>query len=204
MTAAELELSAALGHRVTLRRATSPMDSGDLLGDERLQYHALSTPTRRRDWLLGRTALKALLTAATDTSGIVFPHSQLSITHADATAYAVRSSEGVLGTGVDFEPATRTPRARTARFFLHCSEIAPDLPAHQLLRLWTVKEALFKATADNEDTVLVDYRLDDAGVVAGAARGPRGELLRYASVVVPEGLLTVAVCHAEGACDVAV
>ncbi len=203
MTAAELELTAALGHHVTLRRATRPMDIGDLLGGERLQYQALSTPTRRREWLLGRTALKALLPADTDTSGIVLPHPQLSITHADATAYAVRSSNGVLGTGVDFEPATRTPRARTARFFLHRTEITPDLPAHQLLRLWTVKEALFKATTDNDDTVLVDYRLDNAGAVAGAARGPRGELLRYASVVVPDGFLTVAVCLAEGARDVA-
>ncbi|MDQ3610103.1 MAG: 4'-phosphopantetheinyl transferase superfamily protein [Actinomycetota bacterium] len=118
-------------------------------------------------------------------------------------AFAVQV-EHVVGTGVDVELTARRPDPRSARFFLRADERPSELSAAELLRLWTVKEALFKATPDNAEIVLLDYRLADAGAATGRAAGPGGEQLAYASALVPDGVLTVAVCLAGGPDDVAV
>lgn len=203
MHAVERELTRRLERPVQLRRAGVPADPACFIGGEAAQFRALTNERRRQDWLLGRLALKALLPAATDTSHITFPHPQLSITHAGGVAYAVQVT-GVLGTGVDFEPAVRRPSARAARFYLRPAEIPDDHSPEHLLRLWTVKESLFKATPDNSRVVLSGFRLEQPTSSDGWAAGPHGEQLRYLSVAVPDGVLTVAICLAEGARDVAV
>lgn len=189
-------VSAALGHDVAVRRVTSPIDPADLHPAESLQYKAFQSSERQRHWLLGRTALKLLLPVGADTSSIAFPHPSLSVTHAPDVAFAARI-EGVRGTGIDFERSEREPDPRTARFFLHPQECSAASRPEQLLRLWTVKESLYKATPRNQRAVLLDYRLDDPHADVGTAAGPAGERLRYATVVAPDGFLTVAVCVDE-------
>lgn len=179
------------------------MDAHLLHAREDSQYRAIGSVERRRQWLLGRTALHQLLPAGTDTGGLTFPHPQLSISHTDEVAFAVQV-EHVVGTGVDVELTARRPDPRSARFFLRADERPSELSAAELLRLWTVKEALFKATPDNADLVLLDYRLADAVSTTGRAAGPGGEQLEYASTLVPDGVLTVAVCLAGGPDDAAV
>lgn len=174
---------------------------------ERAQWRALSPGPRRRDWLLGRAALKQLLGAGADTSGLRFPHPRLSLTHAGGRAFAVHiAAAGVVGTGIDYEPWRRPPDPRTARFFLRPGERATALDATgtDLLRLWTVKEALYKATPDNAEVVLLDYELHDPRCAQGSATGPRGERLHYASLVTFTGVLSIAVCVAGEAQRVAV
>jgi hypothetical protein len=161
---------------------------------ERARFDSLPTEARRRDWLLGRSALKALVGAAFDTAALSFPHPRLSLTHAGGTAFAVMAGETVVGTGVDFEPDSRAVDPRAARFFLDPAERAAACTGGDLLRLWTVKEALFKATPGNARVVLADYALDDPAAACGSATGPRDEDLRYATVAAAGGVLTVAVC----------
>src|SRR5688500_8593893 len=79
--------------------------------------------------------------------------------------------EGGQGVGVDIETGRRPP-PRMARFFLTRKErrcLGQPSP-EQLLRLWTVKEALFKADPLNHRRVLADYALDDPLADAGCAR----------------------------------
>ncbi|MGI8758361.1 MAG: hypothetical protein ACR2K0_03560, partial [Acidimicrobiales bacterium] len=107
------ESSAGLGVAVRLRRARSPVPAKMLTSGERSQWHALPQGPRRRNWLLGRAALKALLATTADTSVLSFPHPHLSLTHAGDQAVAVAVDHdgnggddhtAVTGTGVDHEP----------------------------------------------------------------------------------------------------
>lgn len=142
---------------------------------------------RRQDWLLGRAALKAH--GIGDTSTVVFPNRCLSLTHSAGVAVAARCDGDQAGVGVDLE-AWRTIDPRAARFFL-----GPD-ERGDLLRLWTVKEALYKATPANAGAVLVDYRIDDPCALEGTAQDRNGRIFEYLSRRRPEGWLTIAVCRA--------
>ncbi len=192
-----------LGVDVRLAEASQPLSTETVTAGERVAWQHLGSEARRHDWLLGRAALKALLPPGFDTSTLTFPHPRLSLTHAGGTAWAARIGHGhaldgspPLGVGIDFEPRGRAPDARAARFFLSPDELAAASGPADLLGLWTVKEALYKATPHNLSCALVDFRIDDPTAVLGTARGPRGETLRYSTVEVASGLLTVAVCSA--------
>ncbi len=176
--------------------ATSPLTPHELSVGELAVYDGLVGVLRRHDWLLGRAALKAVLDGA-DTAEVTFPHGQLSLTHAGGVAVAIAADGQHVGVGVDFEPHRPTD-PRTARFFLHEDERAD----HDLLRLWTVKEALLKATPANDGAQLLDYHLDDTAVTTGSATDRRGHTFRYRSTTFGDGHLTVAVC--SGRADVPV
>ena len=94
-------------------------------------------------------------------------------------------------------------REDAARFFLtgvECSWMASLPGAHrsaELLRLWTVKEALFKADLCNAGRTLRDYRVHDPRAVAGRARTPDFALQRYTSRRLNGGVLTVAITGGE-------
>lgn len=204
MGRAEAELSGLLGIRLQLAWATEPLSPTALTGGEAAQWQSRAPGPRRQDWLLGRAALRAVLGDGGDTSELVFPHPALSLAHAGGVAVAVRSDARLRGIGVDFEPRRPDVDPRAARFFLSRLEQAAGQGTETLLRLWTIKEALYKATPDNQACLLVDFELADPTAAAGDALGPRGEALRYAAVDVPAGHLAVAVCPAsicaEGVC----
>ncbi len=154
--------------------------SPDLLSvAERQRYCSLPTAARRADWLRGRRALKSVLsslTMETDTAGYSMPHPQLSLTHSAHVALALGSpSQGQRGVGVDLELG-RSPSAASARFFSTDNELAAlertpqSTRARALLRLWCIKEALFKANAQNAGTGLYQYEIDDLRALHGEAR----------------------------------
>jgi hypothetical protein len=172
---------------VRLVTATRPLSVDDLTAGERATFERLVGTLRRQDWLLGRAALKRLLGGA-DTSGVSFPHASLSLAHTAGVAVAVAGGSAA-GLGVDFE-RWRPADLRTARFFLHDDERLE----HDLLRLWTVKEALFKATPANGGAQLLDYRLNDPASLDGTATDGRGHRFRYVCVQLPAGPLSVALC----------
>jgi acyl carrier protein len=170
---------------VLLARATAPD------GDERTREHVAS-----------RRALSLVLRGTGDTRpAVTFPDRRASLAHTrgEGVAAAVAADPGgvVAGVGVDIE-FDRTPRPETARFFLTPAEQewlarrpAPAVP-RTLLRLWTVKEALFKATPDNDDLSLIDFELADPGAAQGPAR--RGQhVLGYRTLPVSGGFVSVAV-----------
>lgn len=181
-----------------------PVAEGRLTPGEQALLAGLTAPARRASWLRGRAALKRLqasMGGSEDTSTLKFPHPKLSLTHSETWAIAVGSaSPKVLGIGVDLE-VKAAPKPETARRFLNPAELVwlrrmdeGDRPG-MLHRLWTVKEATFKADPENAGKTLRDYGLADPGYVAGKAR--RGErVFYYASFPVPEGFLSVAVLPA--------
>jgi 4'-phosphopantetheinyl transferase EntD len=181
-----------------------PLAEEKLTPGEREQLARLTAPGRRESWLRGRAALRRLQAAlggSEDTSILKFPNPRVSLSHSDAWAVAVGSASGkLLGIGVDLQ-VKAAPKPETARRFLNPAELVwlrrmeeSERP-RMLHRLWTVKEATFKADPDNPGKTLRDYGLADPGYVAGKAR--RGErVFYYASFDVPEGFLSVAVLPA--------
>jgi acyl carrier protein len=110
----------------------------------------------------GRAALRlpaAVAGLAGDPGDYRFPHPRASVTHTPhAGAAAVLLDGPAAGIGVDLEH-DRPVSPRMARFYLHDDELTQQ----DLLRLWTVKEAMFKADPGNHDRMLRDYRADDPG-----------------------------------------
>lgn len=169
---------------VELAVATTPAALDDLAPGERVR---LPNGRRRHDWLLGRAALKALL-GIDDTSSVAFPNPSVSLTHSAGVAVAARCDGQQAGLGVDLE-GWQAIDAGTARLYLH-----PDEEGHRL-RLWTVKEALFKATPANDDAVFLDYRVENPHALGGVAVDRHGRTFEYVSHRRPEGWLTLAVCN---------
>ncbi len=184
-------LSIGLGVPVQVHAVSRPVAVADLSTGERAQLPR--SDRRQQEWLLGRAALKKLMDGG-DTSGVRFPNRCLSLTHAAGSAVAASCRGGQVGLGVDYE-GWHAVDPRTARFFLQEHE---DRDGTDLLRLWTVKEALYKATPDNGKAAFVDYGVMSPEVLAGAALDRAGRAFRYASAPVGSGWLTVAVCHGPG------
>jgi 4'-phosphopantetheinyl transferase EntD len=200
----EQALSAALGVSALVAVASEPATIADLTPAELDQFGPLAATPRRGNWLLGRAALKKLLGRLgepPDTAPLVFPHQRLSLTHSGAVAVALGvKSPGLAGVGVDLE-WDRTPRREVSRFFLIPAEedwLGQQAPAEQpgqLLRLWTVKEALFKADPHNRHTSLLDYCLPAPGAACGAALGSAALPMRYASLLVAGGFISAALAR---------
>ena len=92
------------------------------------------------------------------------------------------------------------PKPGSERFFLNAQEqvwihTAPPISRpRELLRLWTVKEALFKANPHNRDSLLGHYGLIDPEALAGQARwrGDESIRYRYGTLALDDGFLTIA------------
>ena len=153
---------------------------------------------------------------------ISMPHPRLSLSHSGDVALAIglRCAATAFGLGVDVEES-RTIDVRSARFFLDDDEqdswprwaaqaaSGTDHTADQsvLQRLWTVKEAVFKADLDNSGRQLRAYRIDfvqpDPRHRFGPPRPPGGDpwigeahcgpaIFQVRSVVVDGLILTIA------------
>ena len=104
------------------------------------------------------------------------------------------AKSALLGIGLDIETG-RSVSLQIARFFLTESEQADSQDQRTLLRLWTVKEAIFKADPENDDRILGDYVLENSSQWRGTAYSRRSKLLRfhYSSIEVDDGFLSIAV-----------
>ena len=171
---------------------------------EQVRLDELATSPRRLSWLKGRSALKCLLSSLgedQETADIGFPNSRFSLTHSGDFAVALGTASAELrGLGVDLE-MNRQLRPETARFFLGELEQAwvmhfdESLRERTLLRLWTIKEALFKSDPRNSERWYSDYVLEDAAADSGRAfvRGEEAGEFRYCCFDVEDGFFTVAV-----------
>lgn len=144
-----------------------------------------------------------------DTAQIKMPHARVSLTHSDRIAIAALTLDSSRGIGVDLEGG-RPVQLASARFFLSEDEqcwLNDLMVIHQpeaLLRLWTVKEALFKADLNNEGKTLSQYVLvnpESENGMAMTAEWPEPRYFKYCSIKVDEYWLTVAL-PAEGASNV--
>lgn len=120
-----------------------------------------------------------------------------SITHAGNSLFALAvKATGIAGVGIDFEP-WRALDQRHQRLMLTARESAAlgNASARDLLRIWTVKEACYKADVDGQQRWVIAYVLDRPLQQTGTARvcvGRAVHRFRYLSMEVPGGMLSVA------------
>ncbi len=183
-------LAEPLGLELHMTVACGTASEGALSNAERERYRSLAMTARARSWLLGRAALKQLrarVDARADVDDLDFPNSRFSLTHSSDVALAVADTSGQLaGIGVDLEVDT-TIRPEAARFFLTVREQnwlrgqPRERWSHDLLRLWCVKEALYKSNPANAGTVLGDYELLEPANACGKAFTRAGRPMEYSS-----------------------
>lgn len=196
----ETELGISLRAAVTMK----PIDVNRLSSKERSHLETLGNDRRLVSWLTGRAALKTLLTRLgepDETMELEFPHRRYSLTHSGSYAVAVgTSSDELVGIGVDLE-IHRPVRRETSRVFLDDREQAWLESCHEtsitkeLLRLWTVKESLFKSDPENGKRWFSDYRIETPSAQSGRAflKDASDAELRYTTVEFYEGFLSAAV-----------
>ena len=164
--------------------AFSREDNPTLSATEKKQSDCLRGWPRREGWLRGRSALKKLLLSLKmdpDTSTLSFPHPTLSLSHTKDWAVAIGVLPGPMKIdciGIDLE-LRRPVQDDHARFYLSKSECESAIDEDQRLRLWTVKEALFKADPDNHDAVIGHYRVQTPSALSGQARNRKGRIFFY-------------------------
>lgn len=189
---------------LTIAIADAAPDQAMLSPDERIRHAALDG-RRGAEWLTGRAALKRVLARLgedEDTAEIGFPNPRYSLSHSNGCAIAVGTGpSAALGLGIDLE-LDRLPSLGTARFFLAPAEhtwLADQAEAdrpRQLRRLWSIKEAAFKADPDNCETSFIDYVIEKPAAARGRAsiaRGQRSRELLYACFDSPQGVVATAV-----------
>lgn len=158
--------------------------------------HAEDTNAPRPDRIqmestrLGRRALRALRTeveGCAHVDDLEFPNPRYSLSHSRDIAVAVGdATKSLRGIGIDLE-IDRSLRPQASRSFLtsreqRClQESDTTLRSQDLLRLWCIKEAVFKANPDNRGTLLGDHELVDPTLACGAAHTREGRLVQYAS-----------------------
>lgn len=189
-----------LGHDIHLALSTRPLKLERLSKTEREQLASFSFRARRIEWLTGRAALRRLRCRIDPGFEVVTrapPDSACSLTHSAGIAVAAAAHRtDWQRVGVDLELA-RCPDPRAAKWFLTGEEQrrwertgSGTLP---LLRIWTAKEALYKADPHNTGRVLADYALADPSRPVGRAFAAHcNSAFRYASLRVPGGYLSIA------------
>lgn len=200
----EEHLGGALGIELRVAVARDVVTPARLTPGERRAYHAIAHTPRARGWLIGRAALKHLrarVEGCEETADLVFPNPRYSLSHSRDTAVAVAdASGGTLGLGIDIEIGRRVPDA-AARFFLTPREqaalarLSETGRAAELLRLWCVKEAVFKANPRNAGRLLADHELVDPAAGRGIATAACGRRLAYASWSRDGVCLALAACR---------
>lgn len=199
-------LGAPLGLGLRFNIASGGSSTTALNPAEREQFQQLAHTARATSWLLGRAALKGLraeLDGCTDVDELTFPNARFSLTHSSDVALAVAEPSGCLdGIGVDLEVGTRIQPA-AARFFLTRreqswmqSQKSERWPLH-LLRLWCVKEAVFKANPENAGQMLADHALAHPEDARGEAHTPAGQRIEYASWCEHRACVALAVCRRD-------
>jgi len=186
-------LGALLEIPLQLCAATRPGVRSALSHAERLEILRRRELGDERRWSIGRDALKALLERLgedTDTSRLCFPSPRVTLTHCGDVALAAGISGAARFSGIGIDMEEETPA--TTRFFLTARERRRRWSTASMLRLWTVKEALFKADPDNAGRVLTNYRLEDPSQDSGRAFA-FDNVLEYSSLAIPGGMLSVAI-----------
>jgi phosphopantetheinyl transferase len=200
----EERLGCELGVSIRVAVTIKPAEMDQLTSRERSHLETLGNDRWLLSWLTGRAALKALLTslgASDETMEIEFPHRRYSLTHSGSYAVAVgTSSDELIGIGVDLE-IYRPVRHETAPVFLDEREQAwlescPETSiTNELLRMWTIKESLFKSDPENGKRWFSDYQIETPASQSGRAflKDANDADFRYVTVEFDEGFLSAAV-----------
>jgi len=190
--------------------AEQPLELSLLDLSEQSVYQKIQSRKRKVGWLTGRKALKSLLSklgCPTDTSLLQFPNSTISLTHSGKLAFAlgVLANPNVAGVGIDYE-SYRPMRNGTSRFYLTPIEQewvkqqpSANAASLEMLRLWTVKEGVFKADAHNQSARLMDYQITTPADLLGQAHRTNihSKIIDYTSASLFDGFLTIALTRGD-------
>lgn len=175
---------------------------------EQKLFATLSNEHRKKSWLQSRAALKDYLDRtrhSQDTSEWKFPNPLCSLSHTrncGGVAGLANSDGRILGVGLDME-ILQGLKVEASRFFMQASEMEyvfqlPELDQQkdEALRIWTVKEALFKSDPDNKGINLREYLLFNPGATVGKAQHPSQpqKSFHYVSTKFEDHWITVALC----------
>jgi hypothetical protein len=202
-------LAALAGSRALLAVAVDPAEPGEPAGC--LRRRQFRSGRRLLGWVQDRLGIPG------DPTTLTLPHPRLSLSHSGPVTVAVgiRSAARAFGVGVDVE-LRRPIDPRCARFFLDPDELGrlagwtgaardgePAAGQLVLQRLWTVKEAVFKADPGNAGRQLRDYRVTalrpasspdrDGGATCVVGRAHRADdRFTFRSIVTDDLVLTIA------------
>ena len=194
----ELDLKRRLNKSIRLASARAPLAEKFLDSTDQQRLASFTTVERKNQWLRGRRALSAVAEAnnfESPLSSLNPPCSGFSLTHNGkiSVAAGIGASQGI---GVDFE-SWRQLETAMLRWFLTATEQQQlTVPSNfTRLRLWTVKEALFKASAENQDLLLTDLEVYQVTAMTGRARNctRANSSLHYTSFMLRQGLLSIAI-----------
>jgi 4'-phosphopantetheinyl transferase EntD len=194
----ELDLKRRLNTSVHLASARAQLAESSLDSADRQRLASFTTIERKNQWLRGRKALSAIATALdieTQLSALNPPCPGISLTHNGkiSVAAGIGTAQGL---GVDFE-SWRQVEPAMLRWFLTATEQRQlAIPSNfTRLRLWTIKEALFKASSENQGLLLTDFEVSQVTAITGLARNctRANSSLRYTSFILRQGLLTIAI-----------
>lgn len=200
----EQQAAKALGVPLVIHKAVAAISLLDLDRAERRRMRRFRYTQRRRDWAIGRKALKELLRTlnrAPDTMSLGFPNPQLSLSHGNETAYAVGTTAALQGIGIDYE-RLKAVKANIADWFLNAAEMRwlndqcpDDFPQH-VIRLWTIKEAAFKSHPHNNGMVLRDFSIVNlAAAPCATVTTMHNDDIQVASLRCDRGYLSIAICR---------
>ena len=170
--------------------AFSDKNEGCLTSSELNDCKYTKNSPRYFDWIGGRSALKMIITYLNknlDVTKISFPHPFLSLSHAKGCAVAIgvsNKTNSVKGIGIDLE-LDRKVSTKHMKFYLNDFESDLKINNDHMLRLWTVKEALFKADPNNDGNVLKDYIVKNSKTLSGKATNKKGHSFYYKSIKNP-------------------
>ena len=205
----ELDLERRLNRPVCLTSARVPLAEDVLDSVDRQRLANFTTIQRKNQWLRGRSALSAIaakLDIDTQLSALNPPCPGISLTHNNKISIAAGIST-TQGIGVDFE-SWRQIEAAMLRWFLTAAEQNQlAVPSNfTRLRLWTIKEALFKASSENHGLRLTDFEVDQVTAMTGLARNSSrvNSRLRYTSFMLRQGLLSIAIEDSPANCTMEV
>jgi 4'-phosphopantetheinyl transferase EntD len=194
----QLDLRRRLNGLIYLASARAPLAEHLLDSADRQRLASFTTTDRKNQWLRGRRALSAVaakLDIETRLSALNPPCPGISLTHNGRISIAAGISTAQ-GIGIDFESWRQIEPAMMRWFLTETEQNQLLVPSNfTRLRLWSVKQALFKASSANQGLLLTDFKIDEVAVMTGHARNcSRGNSeLRYTSFMLRQGLLSIAI-----------
>jgi hypothetical protein len=162
-------------------------------------WNRLTAANRRLEWSEARRCEAILKSRLGGKSGGVDLRTSISHTRAEGRpiVFAAGVAGKIAGVGIDAEFSSRDITEAAAAKFVQPDERKFGL---SLLQIWVIKEALFKANPQNDETTLIDYRIetcDQHGLhgtaLIDAKREAPAREFKFAWIDLQEWLVAVAV-----------
>jgi phosphopantetheinyl transferase (holo-ACP synthase) len=124
-----------------------------LTKEEQEIFQTFKSPERKISWLKGKNALSKL-TTKDERQFLQFPNKELSLSHSGDYAIAFKVC-GLAGAGADLQQIRKHKIGIENKFLTNTEKV--ELNKFEILQLWSIKEAIFKANLNNKGTYLMDY-----------------------------------------------